>query len=97
MTHYDIDRLRRELAEARADEAEAMRIANSWKAEAEQLRMAYGLAYTIPGAGKVVVNVENPVAGMLEIVAQVTSEWETLNSKVTLWKTGEPYEKEIDG
>jgi hypothetical protein len=48
----------------------------SMKAELEQLRMAYGLAYTISGAGKLVVNVENPVAGMLEIIAQVTASQE---------------------
>ena len=92
-----VKKLVAEREEARAGEAEAMRLANSWRAEAEQLRMAYGMAYGIPGAGKVVVNVENPVAGMLEIIAQATAEWETLNSQVTLWKAGEPYEKEIDG
>jgi len=48
----------------------------SMKAELEQFRMACGLAYTIPGAEKVVVNVENPVAGMLEIIARVTASQE---------------------
>lgn len=66
-------------------------------AEIEQLRMAYGLAHTIPGAGNIAVDPSRPLEKMQEIVAAATAGWETLNSQVTLWKAGEPYEKEIDG